>query len=117
MNKKKFAEAAREFIDTKEGDYNYYEYESGLDHSDVDSLSGMAGFFFERGEKAINEETKLGKPNGAEERSIHEDGPYFKRYFHYLLSSCESCLLRDIIRNQKENIWEEWKKVDPLNKG
>lgn len=30
-----------------------------------------------------------------------------------LLIEGESCLTRDVIRNKKEELWEEWKKVDP----
>lgn len=51
---------------------------------------------------------------GAEERAIHEDGPYFREWFRDLMSQCESCLLRDVLRNQQDNLWEEWKRIKPI---
>ena len=37
----------------------------------------------------------------------------FNEWFRELMVTCESCLLRDILRNQKENLWAEWLKVNP----
>jgi len=38
----------------------------------------------------------------------------FNEWFTHLLHSCETCLLRDILRNQKENLFAEWLAVKPM---
>jgi hypothetical protein len=38
----------------------------------------------------------------------------FNKWFTHLLYATESCLMRDVLRNQKENLWAEWVKVDPV---
>jgi hypothetical protein len=37
----------------------------------------------------------------------------FNGWFTDLLLQQESCLLRDILRNQKKNLFQEWLKVKP----
>lgn len=37
----------------------------------------------------------------------------FMSWLTHLLFQCESCLMRDVLRNQKENLWAEWLKVQP----
>jgi hypothetical protein len=39
----------------------------------------------------------------------------FEDWFIKLLCEQESCLLRDVLRNQKLNLKEEWKRVEPMN--
>jgi hypothetical protein len=41
----------------------------------------------------------------------------FNRWFSSLLDGPGSCLLRDVLRNQKENLWSEWQKVRPFEDG
>lgn len=39
----------------------------------------------------------------------------FNRWFsELLLQDDKSCLLRDVLRNQKESLWGEWQKVKPF---
>lgn len=47
----------------------------------------------------------------AEERSKHPEGKAFKSFFHDLLMSTKTCLERDVLRNSKEDLWNEWKHV------
>jgi len=53
MNRQEFKEAfalvARKYLKVTPGAYNWLEYESGLDHEDVESLSEFAMFFFKHG--------------------------------------------------------------------
>ncbi len=51
-----FKKAAREILEVGEDDYYYREYESGLDHADVDRLSEFAEFFYNKGKIAANQE-------------------------------------------------------------
>ena len=50
----------------------------------------------------------------ANERKKHPDGNAFFDWFHGLMGASESCLLRDILRAQKDNLWEEWKRIEPM---
>lgn len=47
-----FAEEVRSFLGMEEGDYYYEEFESGLDHHEIDSQSQFAWDFFLAGIKA-----------------------------------------------------------------
>lgn len=38
---------------------------------------------------------------------------FFLEWFSDLLFACETALMRDVLRNQKENLWKEWKRVEP----
>jgi len=49
---------------------------------------------------------------GAEERSEHPEGEAFQSFFHDLMwKRTEAAIERQVLRNQKENLWNEWKKV------
>lgn len=46
--------------------------------------------------------------------SFRSNRDYFNRWFSsLLLIEGQSCLIRDVLRNQKEALWVEWQKVDP----
>lgn len=45
---------------------------------------------------------------------IKEQRKYFFEWFTDLLFQQNACVLRDILRNQKENLFQEWLKVRPL---
>lgn len=38
----------------------------------------------------------------------------FRDWFQAMLYACESALERDVLRNQKENLKQEWLKVRPM---
>lgn len=49
--------------------------------------------------------------SGAEERAIHPEGKAFRRFFdRLLLVHTGSCWERDILRDNKEVLWEAWKR-------
>lgn len=53
----KFEDAARKYLGvTTEHDYYYEEYEAGLDHFDVDSLSEFAEYFYKAGQESAKKE-------------------------------------------------------------
>lgn len=53
--------------------------------------------------------------SGAEERSEHPQGEGFVDWFdHLLMLPGSTCLKRDVLRNCKEFLWEEWKRVEPM---
>lgn len=41
------------------------------------------------------------------------DRDLFNAWFQDLLLACETCLMRDVLRKQKENLFAEWVKVQP----
>lgn len=54
-------------------------------------------------------------PNKADERATHPQGAGFTDWFDtLLLMRGSSCLKRDVLRNCKEVLWDEWKKVEPM---
>lgn len=48
------------------------------------------------------------KYNGKTNRQIFHDW-----FMKILMVEGQSCLIRDVLRNQQEALWEEWKKLDP----
>lgn len=42
-----------------------------------------------------------------------QDRELFFRWFMGLLHKCDTCALRDVVRNNKENLWKEWRRVKP----
>lgn len=38
----------------------------------------------------------------------------FNEWWYKLIGTCDSCLMRDVLRNQKDNLREEWLKVRPM---
>src|SRR5208282_5245199 len=69
-----------------------------------------AGF---RGGMGIEVDLKLwGPAEKMKQRTL------FNRWFsELLLQDDKSCLLRDVLRNQKENLWSEWQRVRPFEEG
>jgi hypothetical protein len=53
-----FIKAAREWLEVDKDSYYYDEYESGLDHDDVCSLSEFARYFYNKGRAAAEAELK-----------------------------------------------------------
>jgi hypothetical protein len=49
----RLAAAARDWLKVEEGDYYFKEWESGLDHDDIGSLSAFARYFFIKGVLAV----------------------------------------------------------------
>ena len=39
----------------------------------------------------------------------------FNKFFSNLLGNTESCLMRDVLRNQKENLWAGWLVIKPYD--
>ena len=56
--KNTFEIAARDFLKTKEGDYYWDEYESGLEHNDC-GICDLARWFYERGMMDAEGSSKL----------------------------------------------------------
>jgi len=54
------------------------------------------------------------KKSNAVERSKHPQGEGFADWFRDVLFASNSALMRDVLRNQKEKLWDEWKKVKPM---
>jgi hypothetical protein len=52
---------------------------------------------------------------GPEEKTIQRN--LFNKWFSAMLLDQKSCLIRDVLRNQKENLWSEWQKVKPYESG
>ena len=52
--------------------------------------------------------------NTQQSRATHPDRKYFMEWFTHLLFESDSCLKRDVLRNQKEALFDEWLKVQPM---
>lgn len=62
-------------------------------------------------EEYVKVEKKLQELNSpAYERSWHPEGKYFEEFFTNSLVHTRSCFERDILRDNKNHLWESWKK-------
>lgn len=44
---------------------------------------------------------------------LDEDRELFNQWFTGLVFTCESCVLRDVLRETRSQLWEEWLRQDP----